>query len=316
MGRTAFEELCESVERMIALVAGDLRDTLRSHSDAHGRFLYVWKMQDHLEQWVQICKTEAHDICDTSSLGSVFRDLDSVAAAVRRLSKVEALEDSKSGEQIGEYPGLCQLESAFVKLYEKRADAVREALKSEALMNFSIRSRHPKHAGRLDSIHQHRQRMNAENLALIVPFLPLSEESRKQLNRTLNPVDEFPHSADFTTVNWGEREFEFNQRQAACVCVMWNLFKKGTPFQTQDYIIENAAETYRETTAITIPSFYTRRLRDVFKVGKTAVHDAWNSMIVKGPGRAKNGFGLTIPVEKVSHDVPSKFPRRSRVAKK
>ena len=99
------------------------------------------------------------------------------------------------------------------------------------------------------------------------------------------------HSPDFSTVRWGQETFTFTVRQAACVCVMWELFHDGTPFLKWDYILVNAADKYREKTGLDSKQLNglknCPRMRDVFKN-----HEAWGTMILR---RGRDLFGLVAP---------------------
>jgi len=114
------------------------------------------------------------------------------------------------------------------------------------------------------------------------------------------------HSPDFVSVRWGRELLIFNTRQAACVCVMWNEWKRGTPFLSQAFILENAYDTYKAETGLDLEEVRSLekspRLRDVFKVGSKAVHKAWGLMIVK---QGRDVFGLTLPDAKDSPEIPT-----------
>jgi hypothetical protein len=85
------------------------------------------------------------------------------------------------------------------------------------------------------------------------------------------------HSDDFRFVRWYGTEYVFTPTQAACIRVLWEAWKKGTPVLGQAAILE-AADS-RGT-----------RLSDVFEKGK---HPAWRKMIVCV---RKGAFQLAKPV--------------------
>lgn len=103
-------------------------------------------------------------------------------------------------------------------------------------------------------------------------------------------------SDDYVTMQWGTTQHVFNIRQAACICVMWKAFENGTPFQSQDYIVVNAREIYKETTGVDSNELQglerNSRMRDVFKISPKKTHDAWGTMIVK---KGPNSFGIQPP---------------------
>lgn len=106
----------------------------------------------------------------------------------------------------------------------------------------------------------------------------------------------FSHAPCFTGVTWGAKRFEFREAQAACVCVMWQALDFGEAFRTQAYILENAYEIYKKKTGIDSEEAKALagrpRLRDVFKIDKSHVHEAWGAMIVR---EGKDRYGLKRP---------------------
>ena len=86
---------------------------------------------------------------------------------------------------------------------------------------------------------------------------------------------------------------------------MWNALEGGTPFQSQDYILVNARETYKEATGVDSDDLQgldrKDRLRDVFKIDRRTTHDAWGTMIVK---KGRSTFGIQRPTQD-SHEIPT-----------
>jgi hypothetical protein len=73
------------------------------------------------------------------------------------------------------------------------------------------------------------------------------------------------HGDDFRCVRWCGQVYEFTAMQAACVKVLWEHWKRGTPIVGQEYILEAANAS-------------SGRLRDVFDKGN---HAAWDTMIIE-----------------------------------
>jgi hypothetical protein len=74
------------------------------------------------------------------------------------------------------------------------------------------------------------------------------------------------HGPDFRSVHWYGNDYTFTPTQAACVKVLWEAWKNGTPEVGQETILEHP-QVEAES----------KRLVDVFKD-----HPAWGTMIVKG----------------------------------
>ena len=72
------------------------------------------------------------------------------------------------------------------------------------------------------------------------------------------------HALDYRSVIWYGHQYTFTANQAACVRILWESWKDGTPEVGDATVLEGA-------------EIDTRRLRDVFRG-----HPAWGSMIVKG----------------------------------
>jgi hypothetical protein len=94
--------------------------------------------------------------------------------------------------------------------------------------------------------------------------------------RPAKPASDVSHSDDFRSVRWYGTEYVFTPMQAACVGVLWEAWKRGSPVVGQESILEAAGSG-------------SARLRDVFDKGQ---HPAWGSMIV--PAR-KGSFRLAGP---------------------
>jgi len=139
-----------------------------------------------------------------------------------------------------------------------------------------------------------------------LPAKPTPRERGQEAKRTENTrSQDFRHSPDFSSVVWGKALFTFNARQAACVCIMWLALDEGTPYQSQEYILENAADVYRESSGLDQKGVEglqnVERLRDVFK-DKGGEHAAWNTMIL---GDKKGNFRLQPPPDfEDSQDTP------------
>jgi hypothetical protein len=109
------------------------------------------------------------------------------------------------------------------------------------------------------------------------------------------PLSSARHSADFQSVSWFGQNYSFSKTQAACVEVLWNAWRNGTP-EVANYTLLQTAKTDQD------------RVQDVFKRnGK--MHPAWGSMIVsctdnKGTYRLQEPPN-SIPVRK----SPRKSPR-------
>ncbi len=74
------------------------------------------------------------------------------------------------------------------------------------------------------------------------------------------------HSPDFRSVVWFGDEYSFTGNQAACVKVLWEAWKNGTPDVSDATLLEAAG-------------IETKRLDHVFKQGR---HPAWGVVIVAG----------------------------------
>lgn len=72
------------------------------------------------------------------------------------------------------------------------------------------------------------------------------------------------HSPDFRSVNWYGTPHEFTGQQAACVKVLWQAWKNGTPAVGDATVLETAGSD-------------SERLPLVFRN-----HEAWGTMIVEG----------------------------------
>jgi hypothetical protein len=72
------------------------------------------------------------------------------------------------------------------------------------------------------------------------------------------------HSVDFHSVVWFGRRFEFTHGQAACVKVLWQAWKNGTPVVGGHAILEQAG-------------LAGKRFDLIFRG-----HPAWGEMIVAG----------------------------------
>ena len=96
----------------------------------------------------------------------------------------------------------------------------------------------------------------------------MGERENESEERGESPVPQASHSPDFRSVRCGPL-YSFSAAQAACIKVLWNAWKNGTP-EVGDATILEAAESE------------TARLSDVFRG-----HPAWGSMIV--PGSTKSG---------------------------
>lgn len=80
------------------------------------------------------------------------------------------------------------------------------------------------------------------------------------------------HSPDFHSVNWYGARYEFTTNQAACVRVLWNAWRNGTPAVHQSHVTEEAGVS-------------SDRLDKVFRrrqAKKWVRHPAWKTMIVRG----------------------------------
>lgn len=95
-----------------------------------------------------------------------------------------------------------------------------------------------------------------------------------------SPADDISHSEDFHSVKWYGTEHTFTTTQAACVEVLWEAWKKGTPEMSQAKILEKAGSAGR-------------RLRDVFDEGPKGMNPAWGKMIAKGK---KGSYRLSPPI--------------------
>ncbi len=73
------------------------------------------------------------------------------------------------------------------------------------------------------------------------------------------------HSPDFASVRWGGVVYGFGgQQQRDIVAALWAAWQSGTPWMTQEALLEEACSK-------------SARLDDVFKN-----HPAWQTMIVRG----------------------------------
>jgi len=72
------------------------------------------------------------------------------------------------------------------------------------------------------------------------------------------------HGPDFRSVNWYGRPYAFTATQAACVGMLWEAWRQGTPDVGDATLLESAGS-------------HADRLPMVFRD-----HDAWGTMIVNG----------------------------------
>jgi hypothetical protein len=93
-------------------------------------------------------------------------------------------------------------------------------------------------------------------------LLPPSPDRESETQFECPDQTQARHSADFTSVFWFGREYTFSRTQAACVNILWQAMRNGTPDLGQAYILEEAGSE-------------SSRLADVFKES-----DAWGIMIV------------------------------------
>lgn len=113
------------------------------------------------------------------------------------------------------------------------------------------------------------------------PEAPWGEE---QTEPPAPPEDEpeLWHSESFREVRWGEQEYEFTGRQAACIRVLWQAAERQMTMLHQDDILKQAESE-------------SSRLRDVFRPGRSRprkkMHPAWGTLLL--PIRGKQGcYGL------------------------
>jgi hypothetical protein len=77
------------------------------------------------------------------------------------------------------------------------------------------------------------------------------------------------HSDDFRSVNWFGATYEFTPNQAACVKVLWEHWKRGTPVVGDESLLQAVD-----------PEAPPRKLGDVFRSSM-----AWGTMIVAGDNK-------------------------------
>jgi hypothetical protein len=87
------------------------------------------------------------------------------------------------------------------------------------------------------------------------------------------------HSPDFRSVCWFGETYEFTPTQAACVKILWECWKQGSPMIGESTILDRARSSGD-------------RLRDVFRSNRVC-HPAWGKMI--RPGDRRGTFRLAEP---------------------
>jgi hypothetical protein len=99
-------------------------------------------------------------------------------------------------------------------------------------------------------------------------------EQRKERGVVRRPREEGPivFSSDFRSCRWGTEQFTFTTQQAACVQVLWESRRRGTPDVSQITVLEEAGSAMAGSRK--------PRLRDLFRK-----HAAWGTMIVQGHAR-------------------------------
>ena len=105
-----------------------------------------------------------------------------------------------------------------------------------------------------------------------------------EASQPTNRVEETPlqsdvkHSSDFRSVQWFGTKFIFTTMQAACISILWENWKDGTPVISERTVLGDAGSA-------------SDRLRDLFDKGK---HPSWGTLI-KPAG--KGAFQLAEPDE-------------------
>ena len=96
------------------------------------------------------------------------------------------------------------------------------------------------------------------------------EERTNQVTATALPIGlkDCDHSSDYRFVRWPGGNFDFTEKQAACIKVLWLAAESCMPSVSQREILDAA-----ESDCL--------RLRDLFK-SKTGIHRAWGTLIVRG----------------------------------
>lgn len=89
------------------------------------------------------------------------------------------------------------------------------------------------------------------------------------------------HSSDFASINWFGAVYTFSKPQRAVISSLWNAWREGHPFLSQDTLLEVAGSDGM-------------RLRDVFKG-----NPAWGEIIQHGPacGGSLGTYRLVEPEE-------------------
>jgi hypothetical protein len=134
-------------------------------------------------------------------------------------------------------------------------------------------------------------------LPLAATYYPSFVDSlQKQIER-LNPER---HSEDFSTVKWYGWLFKFNPSQAVVVGLLWKSRENGTPYLRCRYLIEAAGVNYD-------------RFDHLFRISKTAYHDAWKRMIHTTDGFAYIERRTRKPTgESTETPTPSITPRKGK----
>ena len=104
------------------------------------------------------------------------------------------------------------------------------------------------------------------------------------------PEYAYAHSDDFRSIVWDGKSYTFTPMQAACMRVLWENWKRGTPeVGEQSILVDERVAT---------PQL---RLSQVFDKGK---HPAWGSVIV--PGATKGSSRLAESMKKTA--IPTGTP--------
>lgn len=86
--------------------------------------------------------------------------------------------------------------------------------------------------------------------------------------------DKIQPSPDYRSMRWGDIPFRFTSTQAACIGVLFEAWKSGSPDVGQAFLLEKAGSNCK-------------RLRDIFKGS-----DAWNKLVIRG---RKGAYRLADP---------------------
>lgn len=93
----------------------------------------------------------------------------------------------------------------------------------------------------------------------------------------LHDISECRHSPDFACVIWYGRFYEFNERQAAIIRILWPAWEQGLPVRFQQAVLAEAADTESN-------DFESARMSNIFRINGAKHPALLDGMIVMKNG--------------------------------